>query len=139
MRQILLLFILGIIMSCAGTNNTIQMDQQEKEDFQISELKFNIKNDPANPVGYLALGKAYAKMGKYKEAMSQFNQALDTSPNYYEALLQKAILLRELGDNATAMPIFETLLSGKEAEKNAQRIGKSIGHPYKIRLLTSGA
>lgn len=85
MRQILFLLFLGLLVSCFGTKKSAKMEPRDQEDFYISELKFNIKNDPANPVGYVSLGKAYAKMDKYQEALAQFERAYDLSPEYNNA------------------------------------------------------
>ena len=117
-------------MSDHGWDNT--------ENLLISELKFSIKNDPANPSGYVALGKAFAKMGRYEEALAQYEQALDLSPDYPEALLGYAILKWDNGEREEAKGTFENLLSRKDSEKYTQKIGKGIGRPYKIQQLTFG-
>jgi tetratricopeptide (TPR) repeat protein len=56
------------------------------------------KNKPDNAQFYFALGTAYAKSGKNKEAIRWYNEALRRRPSFPAALREVAATLASLGD-----------------------------------------
>jgi len=69
-----------------------------------------------NPVGHALLGIALAGMGKYERARDAFQTALSLNPNYPQAHLRLAYLLkRRLGDPAQAAEHFRLYRESRAA------------------------
>ena len=62
----------------------------------IRALKEAFKENPDHFYSMKELGLAFSKCGKYHQALEAFNKSVKTNPNYYEAWIHKAFILRSL-------------------------------------------
>jgi tetratricopeptide (TPR) repeat protein len=65
------------------------------------------KNKPDNPTFYLAMGAAYSKSGKNKEAIPWYEEAIRRRPDYQQALRMLALTLAASGDLTRAAEVGE--------------------------------
>lgn len=93
-------------------------------DYQMAEakLKAAIELDPYYGEYHNDLGNMLSKAaGRESEALMAYTRAIDLSPPYYEAHLNRGKLLAELGETDSAMKDFERVLEIKPAEWRALR------------------
>ena len=55
---------------------------------------------PQDPEAYNVRGSAYGRGGKYREALKDFDKAIELNPNFYQAYANRALIHRFLGDQA---------------------------------------
>ncbi|MEW6635397.1 MAG: tetratricopeptide repeat protein [Actinomycetota bacterium] len=65
---------------------------------------------PHDDEAWLALAQSLGHLGQYEEALEAFNRALETRPNYPEALHKKGVMLDEGGRPDEAVQAFEAAL-----------------------------
>jgi serine/threonine protein kinase/tetratricopeptide (TPR) repeat protein len=61
---------------------------------------------PATPRDHYLLATAYARKGRYAEAVAELDQALDRNPRHYWSLVQRGICQREMGKTGPALADF---------------------------------
>jgi cellulose synthase operon protein C len=90
-----------------------------------ADIKKSIAVAPQNALGYSAMGGLLASRGKFQEAQSYFEQALDRDPNHFAALKGLVAIFLRQGQN------------GKAIERVRQQIAKSPNNDSFYTLLGS--
>jgi arylsulfatase A-like enzyme/tetratricopeptide (TPR) repeat protein len=87
---------LGLIASLGG-------DQQAAEQW----YKRAESADPGLPATARRFGDLYFEQGRYREALTYYDRALELSPQHFQAMVQAGNSARRLGDAARAADSFE--------------------------------
>jgi len=69
----------------------------------VSEV---IQRNPNDPQGYNTRGAAYARCGRFQEAITDFGNALRADPAFYTAYLNRGLAYRQLGRTELALADF---------------------------------
>jgi Tfp pilus assembly protein PilF len=77
----------------------------------IGSLSEVISRNPNDATAYNTRGAAYARAGRYSEAMSDFNRAVQLDPNLAPAFLNRGLASRQTGRNDAAMQDFNRAIS----------------------------
>jgi tetratricopeptide (TPR) repeat protein len=87
-----------------GAANPGMMEQVQKE---IASLKATLEKDPKNLAALTRLGDMYFDVGKFDGAKEYYSRALAASPDDINVKTDLGITLRNLGEPAEAMKLFE--------------------------------
>lgn len=101
--------------------NTSQIYEIVK-DYERAEaqLRLAISYDPSYGEYYNDLGNILSRLpGRFDEAVAAYGRAIDLCPPYYEAYLNRGMLLARLGHRAAAIEDFERVLEIKSDEWRA--------------------
>ena len=79
------------------------VDVAQGSDQNISSLTEVIERNPADPEAYNVRGSAYGRGGRYREALRDFDKAIELQPNFYQAYANRALIQRFLGDQQAAL------------------------------------
>lgn len=71
----------------------------------IAQYKRALFTEPQYPQAWMKLGEAYASQSMHEEAIKAFEKALMIDPLYGDAMLNKAVVLKQIGNYTSA---FET-------------------------------
>src|SRR5215213_9170234 len=87
------------------TGGVAVVEEQSKEasGANISSLSDVIQRNPSDPSAYNTRGAAYARIGRYGDAMSDFGKAVQIDPNYAPAYIGRGNLLRAQGQYQEAL------------------------------------
>lgn len=91
-------------------------------DFELAErqLRLAIRYDPYYGEYYNDLGNLLSKVeGRFDDAMAAYDRAIELSPPYFEAFLNRGLLRLKRNDNAAARRDFEKALHINPAEWRA--------------------
>jgi tetratricopeptide (TPR) repeat protein len=80
---------------------------QKRYSQAIAKTEEALRSDRNNFAAYNLKGAALDKMGRYVEAISNYNMAIDKKPDYVNALYNRAIALDSLGKSDEAKISFE--------------------------------
>lgn len=80
-----------------------------KDAISFSEQAMDL--EPREAMFFSLKGQALTKEGRYAEAISPFNQAVELNPQYYEIYLQRGILKRQMQDLQGAKSDLEKSLT----------------------------
>ncbi|HUN11070.1 MAG TPA: tetratricopeptide repeat protein, partial [Rhabdaerophilum sp.] len=69
----------------------------------IGSLSEVIRANPSDPQAYNTRGAAYARSGKFQDAIADFNKAVQLNPNYAAAYNNRALAFRQIGRNDAAL------------------------------------
>ena len=72
----------------------------------IASLTDVVKRNPNSPEAYNTRGAAYARAGRYQEAVTDFSQAIRLDPNHASAYTNRALAFA----TASAVPLMTTFL-----------------------------
>ena len=72
----------------------------------ISSLSDVVKRNPNAPEPYNTRGAAYARAGRYQDAIADFSQAIRLDPNHASAYTNRALAERQIGKNDIALADF---------------------------------
>ena len=72
----------------------------------IDSLNAVVAAHPSDPEAYNTRGVAYAKIGRFNNAISDFSQAIKLDPRHAAAYTNRALAERQVGSNDAAMPDF---------------------------------
>ena len=84
-----------------------------KQCIELNKKAINIRNQQGlgGQDGNLSnIGLAYFELHDFNEALTAFEQALRMNPKNTSALLNQAIVYKQLGDFEKAVPVLETIL-----------------------------
>ncbi|AGA65334.1 hypothetical protein B488_13420 [Liberibacter crescens BT-1] len=101
--------------------NTSQVYEIVK-DYNLAEkqLRLAISYDPYYGEYYNDLGNLLAKIeGREAEALEEYTRAIDLCPPYYEAYINRGVLLARFGENDKALGDFTRALEIKPQESRA--------------------
>jgi len=96
-----------------------------------SSIKFYenyLEEDPYSENAWYNIGVAAEKLMDYEKAMQAFQYAVAIAPNFNDALLAKADLLRKTENYLLAIPAYEEIYS---TDKNNKTVIKNIIECYK--------
>ena len=93
----------------------LEDDSQGTSKVNISSLSEVIQRNPSDPSAYNTRGAAYARVGRYSDAVSDFNRALQIDPNYAPAYANRALAYRQTNRNDQAFADFSRAI---EADPN---------------------
>ena len=96
----------GLLLSACQSGPTGELttiDTAQGSEQNISSLTAVIDRNPQDPEAYNVRGSAYGRGGKYREALKDFDTAIQLKPNFYQAYANRALIHRFLGDQAAAL------------------------------------
>ena len=67
------------------TGEPTTIDAAQGSDQNIASLTAVIARNPSDPEAYNVRGTALGRGGRYREALADFNKALELRPNFYQA------------------------------------------------------
>src|SRR5690606_4339360 len=105
----------------SGELTTIDTAQGSAQN--ISSLTAVINRTPQDPEAYNVRGSAYGRGGKYREALRDFDKAIELNPNFYQAYANRALIHRYLGDQANALNDYNRAIQ-LNANYDAAYIGR---------------
>ncbi|MDF2813678.1 MAG: tetratricopeptide repeat protein, partial [Microvirga sp.] len=73
----------------------VEEDTQGTSSVNIASLSDVIQRNPSDPGAYNTRGAAYARVGRYSDAISDFNRAVQIDPNYAPAYTNRALAFRQ--------------------------------------------
>jgi tetratricopeptide (TPR) repeat protein len=77
-----------------------------KASVNIGSLSEVVNRNPNDPQAYNTRGAAYARIGRYSDAISDFAKAVQIDPNNAAALTNRGLALRQSGRNDAALADF---------------------------------
>jgi tetratricopeptide (TPR) repeat protein len=84
----------------------LEEDTQGTSKVNIASLSDVISRNPNDPGAYNTRGAAYARVGRYGDAIADFNKAVQLDPNNAPAYTNRALALRQTGKNEQALQDF---------------------------------
>src|SRR5436309_629744 len=84
----------------------VELQNSGKIEQAIEEYELSLKSHQSFPV-LANLGAAYARLGRYQEAISRYEQALKLAPGQPAIILNLGLAYYKSGDLQKAMPLFE--------------------------------
>ena len=79
----------------------LEEDTQGTSTVNIASLSEVIQRNPSDPGAYNTRGAAYARVGRYGDAISDFNKAVQIDPNNAPAYTNRALAFRQTGKRTT--------------------------------------
>ncbi len=83
--------------------------------------------DPVDPFCTYAIGLEYAKAGRHDEALAWLDKTIGLDDRYCYAYFQKARLLIERGDEATARQVLQDGMQAARAAGDEHAYGELAG------------
>ena len=84
----------------------VEEDAEGSSAVNIGALSEVVRSRPNDPTAYNTRGAAYARVGRYSEALGDFNRALQLDPNYAPAYTNRALAYRQTNRNDQALADF---------------------------------
>jgi tetratricopeptide (TPR) repeat protein len=84
-----------------GEVATIEAAQGSEQN--IESLTAVITRSPRDPEAYNVRGSAYGRAGDYRQALRDFDTAIELNPSFYQAYSNRALIYRFTGDQAKAL------------------------------------
>ena len=84
----------------------VEEDTPGHQQVNIASLSDVIQRNPNDPGAYNTRGAAYARVGRYSDAISDFNKAVQIDPNYAPAYTNRALAFRQTNRNDQALADF---------------------------------
>ena len=101
-RTIPLLVVLAVaVAGCSSSRSskpTAEIDPSPASQANIASLTAVVNQDPSDASGYNVRGTAYGKAGKYREAIADFDRAIEIDPRFARAYANRALVHRRNGD-----------------------------------------
>jgi len=73
----------------------VALAKQGREERAVALCRGLIEKAPSNPAGYLHLGRVYVQLGRYDDAVAEFQKALEVAPGYqFAAAMMVATYLK---------------------------------------------
>ena len=85
-------------------------DKSGAQQVNIESLSDVIAKNPNDANAYNTRGAAYARVGRYQNAIDDFTAAIRINPNYAAAYTNRALALRQTGKNDLALADFNKAL-----------------------------
>jgi tetratricopeptide (TPR) repeat protein len=117
----------------------IELQNQGKIEEAIEQYELSIKSRPHFPA-LANLGAAYARLGRYTEAIDRYDQALKLAPGQPLVLLNLGLAYYKLGDVQKAIAQFDQVLKSDASNHQARTLLADCffqmgQHPRVIELL----
>src|SRR5918998_2689264 len=108
------LTLVALGLSACGTTSSgpaqriavVEEDTQGTSSVNIASLSDVIQRNPNDPGAYNTRGAAYARLGRYSDAMTDFTKAVQIDPNHAPAYTNRALALRQTNRNDQALADF---------------------------------
>jgi tetratricopeptide (TPR) repeat protein len=81
-------------------------DKSGAQATNISSLSDVVASNPNDPNAYNTRGAAYARVGRFQDAITDFSKAVQLNPGYAAAYTNRALAYRQIGKNQEAMADF---------------------------------
>ena len=103
-----ILAIAGVALALAGCETTgfgaaptgnvaeVEVDTSGASSVNIASLSDVIQRNPNDSVAYNTRGAAYAKIGRYQNAIEDFTKAIQIDPNFAGAWTNRALAYRQI-------------------------------------------
>ena len=91
---------------------------------EISRLKEIISEDPLDAIAYFELGRAFLAVGRHKEEVEAYREAIQLSPTYIAAHYNLSIAYDLLNDGPNAIKHMLRALNLSSDKRNHVRIRK---------------
>lgn len=108
----------------------------------LEKLEENLQTDQKNPKILMLLGKSYNELGRYNEAVMQFEIAVQLyslePEKLNEAKLELANTYLHIGDRDSAFRLLIEVEQNTNNAKVLQRVIGLLGDSYKTKQLTKG-
>ncbi|GAB5460443.1 MAG: hypothetical protein HoeaKO_05340 [Hoeflea alexandrii] len=78
--------------------DTISIDRTQGTEENISSLTDVIRRNPSDPEGYNVRGSAYGRSGQFRNALDDFNRAIELNPSFFQAYSNRALIHRSMGN-----------------------------------------
>jgi tetratricopeptide (TPR) repeat protein len=103
----------------------------QQKDYERAEeyLRRVVKQHPRYADVQNMLGVIYHSQGRFSDAVSAFQAALEINPHYSEALLNLSVLHNDLGDYAEARKLYDALRKGHTGTKGKKSTAKKTAGP----------
>ena len=134
-------------LGCQNTENRIlgkaeKLLQVGKPQKAAAQLEAFIESNPEHPKARMLLGTAYDELGRYNDALEQFqaaSQLYAAQPaERVEARLSLARTYLKFGDRHSAFSVLRLILHGTSDTAVLREISALVGDSYKTRQLTHG-
>src|SRR5688500_12169107 len=80
----------------------VAVDPETASEANIESLTAVIARDPNNPEGYNVRGAAYGRAGRYRDAIADFDRAIELDPRFSRAYANRALVHVRNGETAKA-------------------------------------
>src|SRR5688572_25049861 len=80
----------------------VAVDPETASEANIESLSAVIARDPSNAESYNVRGSAYGRAGRYREALADFETAIQLNPRFSRAYANRALVHMRNGDVAEA-------------------------------------
>ena len=95
-------------------------------DGAIEALQAGLEKDPRSDLLNYYLGKASERKGRVEEAIQHYEQAIDTNPEFDDALVCLATLYEREGMRRKSVEIWQRVLSTTHDASSRERIKSHI-------------
>ena len=108
----------------------------------LEELEGFLQTEPKNPKILMLLGKSYNELGRYNEAVIQFENAAhlyESEPEKLnEARIELANTYLHIGDRDASFRLLKEVQQSTKNTKVLQKLIELVGDSYKTKQLTKG-
>ncbi len=125
-------------LSCAGNRGRELIPSRQEAMKQLPKYEEKVRTSPENAKHHYELARAYAALGKQKEAIEAVNRALVLDRKLFDAYLLRARLLKMQGKRLEAYKTYQALLTFREADPYVHVVAEEIGVPYSIQAMNLG-
>lgn len=113
-----------------------------KADAAVEKLVEYLETDEQNPQVLMLLGKSYNELGRYNDAVMQFEKATQQyaseSKKLNEVRLELASTYLHIGDRESAIRLLRKVQKSTNNPKVLQKVIELVGDSYSIKRLTYG-
>src|SRR5690606_20223713 len=108
--------VLGIVVAglaaCQSMpiDSSTMVDAAQGSELNIASLTAVIERSPGDAEAYNMRGTALGRGGKYREALKDFDRAIQLNPRFYQAYANRALIWRSLNDYNRALADYEAAL-----------------------------
>jgi len=88
-----------------GNVAEVEVDTSGASSANIASLSDVIQRNPNDSVAYNTRGAAYAKIGRYQNAIDDFSKAVQIDPNFAGAYTNRALAYRQIQRTVSRWPI----------------------------------
>lgn len=135
---------LALILGCQ-INSLTKIEKLLEEGISqeaVEKLEIIVGKDPKNPKARMLLGKGYNELGRYNEAVLQFQKASQLYASQPKELINARLELANTyliyGDRDSAYRILNIVQKGTSDHKVIKRIIELVGDSYTAKQLTTG-
>jgi tetratricopeptide (TPR) repeat protein len=89
----------------------VEPDQTGASAVNIASLSDVIQRNPNDSAAYNTRGAAYARIGRYQNAIDDFTHAVQIDPNFVAAYVNRALAYRQIRKDSLALADFNQALA----------------------------